>query len=203
MAADDDKLEGGFTRRLVGRIPDVMGKALVAGTGALFLTEEGIRHLVSDLKLPGDVVRTLVQQAETTKRELFRFVGQEVRSFLQQANLSEELTKVLSGVTLDIHTTVRFVPNDKGGVKPVVSNEIVGAPAAEGAAEAASPPREAALPSPPVPVATPAPPAKPAVGGARPPVAPPSSPPASPSRPEAPGPGVVSAEEPDPPGDPG
>ena len=133
---EDDKSESSFTRRLVGRIPDVMGRALVAGTGALFLTEEGIRNVVSDLKLPGEVVRVLVQQAEGTKKELFRLVGQEIRSFLEQSNLSQELAKLLASVTVDIHTTIRFLPDEAGDVSPrfKVSTEITqqGDPPGEG-----------------------------------------------------------------------
>ncbi len=121
----NERSDGSFTRRLVGRIPDVMNRALVAGTGALFLTEEGIRSLVSELKLPGEVVKLMLQQAESTKKELFRLVGQEIRSFLEQSNLSQELVKVLSSVTLDIHTTIRFVPDPSGaGIKPSVQSVV-------------------------------------------------------------------------------
>ncbi len=124
MSGEDDRNESSFTRRLVGRIPDVMGRALVAGTGALFLTEEGIRNLVSDLKLPGEAVRVLQQQAETTKKELFRLVGREIRSFMEQSNISQELLKVLGAVTVDVHTTIRFVPNEEGGVTPEFAHEV-------------------------------------------------------------------------------
>lgn len=124
MADEDDRNESSFTRRLVGRIPDVMGRALVAGTGALFLTEEGIRNVVSEMKLPGDAVRVLLHQADTTKKELFRLVGQEIRSFMEQSNVSQELLKVLGNVTVDIHTTIRFVPDGEGGVAPAMSHEV-------------------------------------------------------------------------------
>lgn len=127
---DDEKNDWGFTRRLMGRIPDVMSRALVAGTGALFLTEEGIRNLVSELKLPGEMVRFLVQQADSTKRELFRFVGQEIRSFMEQSNLSQELLKALAGVTVEVHTTIRFVPDEAGGVSPRFRSEVQTAPTA-------------------------------------------------------------------------
>ncbi|MBM4319828.1 MAG: hypothetical protein FJ125_07675 [Deltaproteobacteria bacterium] len=132
MSVEDDKNDWGFTRRLMGRIPDVMSRALVAGTGALFLTEEGIRNLVSELKLPGEMVRFLVQQAETTKRELFRFVGQEIRSFMEQSNLSQELLKALAGVTVEVHTTIRFVPDEAGQVAPRFATELRTQGSAEG-----------------------------------------------------------------------
>ena len=47
---------------------DVVNKALVTGVGAVFMTEEGIRSAVSDMRLPKDVARGLVQQAEVTKK---------------------------------------------------------------------------------------------------------------------------------------
>lgn len=125
MTIEDERGEGSFTRRLVGRIPDVMNRALIAGTGALFLTEEGIRNMVSDLKLPSNVVQSLTQQADATKKELFRFVGQEIRSFMEQSNLSQEFLKALTGLTVDIHTTVRFVANEEGGVTPKIESNRV------------------------------------------------------------------------------
>lgn len=146
---DDERHDPGFTRRWVGRLPDVMSRALVAGTGALFLTEEGIRNLVSEMKLPGDAVRQLLQQADSTKKDLFRFVGQEIRSFLEQSNLSQELVKVLAGITVNIQTTISFEPNAAGGLTPKMDNQFQtkGTPSAEPDSDE-DPPESAEVPVP-------------------------------------------------------
>ncbi len=108
--------------RLEGFIPDIVKRTFYAGLGAVFTTEEGIRKIASDLKLPKDVANYLIQQAASTKDELFRVVGKELRGFLETVNISGELQKLLTSLSFEIKTEIRFIPNEQaiGGVKPDV-----------------------------------------------------------------------------------
>ena len=108
--------------RLEGFIPDIVKRTFYAGLGAVFTTEEGIRKIASDLKLPKDVANYLIQQAAASKDELFRVVGKELRGFLETVNISGELQKLLTSLSFEIKTEIRFIPNDAGvaGVKPDV-----------------------------------------------------------------------------------
>src|SRR6476620_7445834 len=108
--------------RLEGFIPDIVKRTFYAGLGAVFTTEEGIRKIASDLKLPKDVANYLIQQAASSKDELFRVVGKEMRGFLENVNISGELQKLLTSLSFEIKTEIRFIPNDEavGGVKPEV-----------------------------------------------------------------------------------
>jgi hypothetical protein len=108
--------------RLENFIPDIVRRTFYAGLGAVFTTEEGIRKIASDLKLPKDVANYLIQQAASTKDELFRVVGKELRGFLETVNISGELQKLLTSLSFEIKTEIRFIPNDEaiGGVKPNV-----------------------------------------------------------------------------------
>jgi hypothetical protein len=103
-------------------IPDIVKRTFYAGLGAVFTTEEGIRKIASDLKLPKDVANYLIQQAAASKDELFRVVGKELRGFLESVNVSGELQKLLTSLSFEIKTEIRFIPNDEavGGVKPDV-----------------------------------------------------------------------------------
>jgi hypothetical protein len=92
------------------RATDFMRKALVAGAGALFLTEEGIRSLVGELKLPKELIGTLLAQADRTKQDVVRVLGEEVRRFLESAALHEELGKLLSDMTIEVKAEVRLKP---------------------------------------------------------------------------------------------
>ena len=65
-----------------------MRRTFYAGLGAVFTTEEGIRKLASDFHLPKDITNYLIQQAATSKDELFRVVGKELRGFLETVNVS-------------------------------------------------------------------------------------------------------------------
>jgi hypothetical protein len=103
-------------------IPDIVRRTFYAGLGAVFTTEEGIRKIASDLKLPKDVANYLIQQAASSKDELLRVVGKELRGFLETVNISGELQKLLTSLSFEIKTEIRFIPNDEaiGGVKPDV-----------------------------------------------------------------------------------
>jgi hypothetical protein len=108
--------------RLEGFIPDIVRRTFYAGLGAVFTTEEGIRKIASDLKLPKDVANYLIQQAAASKDELFRVVGNELRGFLETVNISGELQKLLTSLSFEIKTEIRFIPNNEAisGVKPDV-----------------------------------------------------------------------------------
>ena len=101
-------------------IPDIVRRTFSAGLGAVFTTEEGIRKIASDLKLPKDVANYLIQQAASSKDELLRVVGKEMRGFLESVNISGELQKLLTSLSFEIKTEIRFIPNDEaiGGIKP-------------------------------------------------------------------------------------
>lgn len=79
------------------------------------LTEgpENVRNLVSDLKLPKEALSVLLSQLDETKNGLYRAVAREVRDFLEQTNFAEELAKVLTTLSFEVKTEVRFIPNDQ------------------------------------------------------------------------------------------
>lgn len=96
-----------------GLVPEIVRKVAVAGLGALFMTEEGIRSLAGQLKLPKDMMAFILSQAEKTKGEVERVVLEELRRFLQSEKLREELLSLLSGMTVEIKAQVRLVPEAK------------------------------------------------------------------------------------------
>ena len=113
-------------RRLETVIPDLVKRTFYAGLGALFTTEEGIRKIASEFHLPKDVANFLIQQAASSKDEVIRVFAKELRSFLENVNLSGELSKLLTSLSFEIKTEVRFIPNDEavGGVKPSIKKEV-------------------------------------------------------------------------------
>ncbi len=121
-----DKDDSGVRGRLEQLLPDIVKRTFYAGVGAVFSTEEGIRKIASDFHLPKDVANYLIQQAATSKDELFRIVAKELRAFLETVNLNQELQKLLTSLSFEIKTEIRFIPNDEsvGGVKPDVKKQV-------------------------------------------------------------------------------
>jgi hypothetical protein len=118
--------DASLRRRVEQFIPDLVRRTIFGGIGAVLSSEESIRKLASEVSLPKDVVTFLLQQAGNSKDELMRVVAKEVRGFLESANLSHELGKLLTQLSLEIKTEVRFIPNDEavGGVKPDMKQKM-------------------------------------------------------------------------------
>lgn len=94
-----------------GPIVELMRKVAFAGLGALFMTEEGIRSLAGQLKLPKEALGFVLSQAERTKDEVGRVLSEEVRRFLRSDKLREEFLQLLSGMRVEITAQVRLVPD--------------------------------------------------------------------------------------------
>lgn len=92
------------------RATDLLRKAVLSGVGALFMTEDGVRSLVKELKLPKEVLSSAMAQADKTKSELVRIVGGELRSFLQSSQVREDLMAMLTELTFEIRAEVAIKP---------------------------------------------------------------------------------------------
>lgn len=100
-----------------GGIPEMVKKAILSGLGTIFLSEEGIRSYLSDLKLPKEAVQFLLSQVAKTKEEALRVITEEIRSFLDETQLDDVFRKVLTNISLEISTKVRFV-DESGSLTP-------------------------------------------------------------------------------------
>lgn len=118
---DDDN---GRTRpRVGGIVRDVIRKTVSQGAEARHLTEETLRNIVGDIKLPREIVTLVVQQADQVKSEVVRVVAGEVRTFLDEANIGEEIAKILTTLSFEIRTEIRFIPNDEK-LRPAVKSKV-------------------------------------------------------------------------------
>lgn len=111
MATENDDLPPEEMKKLSGLVPDIVRRAVLTGVGALFMTEEGIRNLVGDMKMPKDAIAFLMGQADKTRTEVARVVTQEVRRFLESETLRREIWKMISGVTLEVTASIRLKPS--------------------------------------------------------------------------------------------
>lgn len=100
-----------------GFVPEFVRKVAVAGLGAVFMTEEGIRNLAGQLKLPKEMLGVILSQAEKTKDDVGRIVSEEVRRFLQSEKLREEFLKLIAGMTIEVKAEISLKPKngDKDG----------------------------------------------------------------------------------------
>lgn len=109
-APDDSDREQSRLERL---IPEIVKRVLEAGFEKLTEGPENVRQRVADLKLPKEALALILAQLDATKNDLYRAVAREVRDLLEQTNFAEELAKVLTTLSFEIRTEVRFIPNDQ------------------------------------------------------------------------------------------
>ncbi|RME20613.1 MAG: hypothetical protein D6806_16030 [Deltaproteobacteria bacterium] len=108
-----EERHNGRSQRVEGQdwaVIDLVRRALVAGMGALFMTEEGIRSFLGELKLPKDAVNFLLNQVGKTKQDLFRALGVELRNFMEGIDWSERIRQLLASMDVKIEMHVSFEP---------------------------------------------------------------------------------------------
>lgn len=104
-------------------VPEVIKRTVEAGLDTLSRSERGrLRSLVNELRIPRDVTRYFLAQIDDTKNALLRVFAGEVRDFLENTDLAEDIRRVLTSVSLEVSTQIRFIPNDhkSTGLKPEV-----------------------------------------------------------------------------------
>ncbi|HET6439665.1 MAG TPA: hypothetical protein VFG59_16485 [Anaeromyxobacter sp.] len=103
-----------------GLIPDAVRKAILAGVGALFMTEEGARRLARDWKLPKEVIGFIGQQANSAKEEVLRVLSEEIRRFLESEAVRKELGRALESMSVEVHAEIRLRRAEDGSTRPEV-----------------------------------------------------------------------------------
>ncbi len=100
------------SRRLQGVIPDLIKKAVIGGVDRASEARERLGNLLGETKLPKEIADAIFGQIDETKSDLFRMVAKEIRGFLEAVDFQRELQKLLTTVSFEIKTEIRFIPND-------------------------------------------------------------------------------------------
>lgn len=114
-------------RRLERLVPEIIKRVIETGyekvsEGYGRISDGHVRQMVSELRLPKEALNLILSQIDETKNGLYRVTAREIRDFLEHTNISEEVAKVLTTLSFEIKTEVRFIPNDAkaGPPKPDV-----------------------------------------------------------------------------------
>lgn len=97
-------------------------RAVEAGVNRMLSTEDGLRAVV-DAVMPRELVGRALDQVDAAKSEAVAVVGREMRTFLANLNVGEELAKILTSVSFEVKMQVRFVPNEDGTLRASVRSD--------------------------------------------------------------------------------
>ena len=115
----DEPVEGEKKRLFERAIPEiirrVVERAVEVGAERLAEGPDNIRQRVGDLKLPKEVMAYLYNQVDETKLGIYRSVAKEIRDVLEQTKFADEISKVLTKLSFEVKTEIRFIPNNASG----------------------------------------------------------------------------------------
>ena len=103
---------------LKSKSADLMKKVLTVGVGAVFLTEESLRAMVSEWKLPKEVIGAILESSRKTKNEFMQSMSQDVFSkIVDKVDPLALLTEFLTRNEVELHVKVGIKPRARSGEK--------------------------------------------------------------------------------------
>ena len=93
-------------------LPGAVKETVSESVGRVAFDEERLRKLLSQSNMPKEVVKFVLAQINSTKREITRVVAREIREFLEDTDLAGEVARMLTRLSFEVTMEVRFVPND-------------------------------------------------------------------------------------------
>ncbi len=99
---------------LQSKATEMMKKILTVGVGAFFLTEESLRGLVADFKLPKELLTGILDSASKTRDEFLRSLSKEMMAqVLERIDPAALLEELLSKHEVDLKIQVNFKKKKK------------------------------------------------------------------------------------------
>ena len=115
--ADDDIGDAGRTARgtdYKDKATDVVKKVLSVGIGALFLTEESLRGLVSEMKIPKELLGGILDSANKTKNEFLGKLSSDVLDrVLDKVDPKALVEEILAKHDIEFTVKMSFKPKAK------------------------------------------------------------------------------------------
>lgn len=105
-------------------VAEVVRRARQTGHLVVDTTEDSVRRLVGELPLPKEVVDRIMSRLDDYKVDILAAVKEELHEFLARIDIGHELQKVLTSLSLEVSTEIRFIPNDKSVGRASVKPEV-------------------------------------------------------------------------------
>lgn len=127
---NDDPVEegdaGGSARRSAEqagrRVSDTVRKAIASGFRSVNASQEKLREIFGDA-VPKEVLGYVKGAIDGGRDEIVRIIGQQTKRFIEGIDVGGEVAKILTALSFEIRTEIRFIPND-GKLKPNVKFSV-------------------------------------------------------------------------------
>ncbi len=91
-----------------GNWSDIIKKVVTVGVGAAFMTEDAIKAAMKDIPVPKEILLGLVQNAKTSKEDIFSFLKEELQGHLSKLDYERFFESILDKYDLDVQMKVKF-----------------------------------------------------------------------------------------------
>ncbi len=93
---------------------ELMKKVLTIGVGAIFLTEESLRGLVGDFKVPKELLGGILESAAKTKNDFLQNLSKDVLSRISdKVDPRALLEELFSRNDIELNMKISFKPKGK------------------------------------------------------------------------------------------
>ncbi len=106
MADDENQGESGRFKPT-----ELVKRLFAAGVGTFFLTEESLRALLADFKLPKELLAGVLESANKTRKEFMQNISQEVLNKVsEKVDLAAFVSEVLAKNEIKLEIKVKLEP---------------------------------------------------------------------------------------------
>jgi hypothetical protein len=103
-------------------VADTLKRAFSQGFRSVRASEERLRGMVGEA-MPRELVNYLKGAVDKGRDELVRAIGAQTTRFLEGIDVGTEVAKILTLLSFEIRTEIRFIPNDQK-LKPSVKTTV-------------------------------------------------------------------------------
>ncbi|MEC8023955.1 MAG: hypothetical protein VX223_08455 [Myxococcota bacterium] len=122
----EERLEDLLNADSEGVVAEILRRALKTGRKTVHTVRSGpgtVRNLANDI-LSNEKVEAMGTTLSSVREELVKVFGREFSGYLDRLNVVDVLVGVLTSISLEVKTELRFIPNDKRLVKPNIKNSV-------------------------------------------------------------------------------
>lgn len=91
---------------------DMIKRVMSVGLGAAFMTEESIRNTLGDIKLPKEVLATILQGANRSKEDFLNKIGNETIKLISKIDFVKEASRFVEEHKFHIVADIEVVKKD-------------------------------------------------------------------------------------------
>src|SRR4051794_16618973 len=96
---------------LQAKAAEMMKKVLTVGVGALFLTEESLRALVSDFKLPKELLAAILDSANKMRGDFIKNLSHDLMSQLMaHVDVSKLIKEIVAENEIELKVLINLKP---------------------------------------------------------------------------------------------